>query len=397
MIAGRLATIRIAVLTAFVFFGLPAAQAQLQLAPPSAKPATNAPRAKPRPTTTHTKPASKPAATKTKPAPPAKASAGSAEPPLPPGADLAYGAYQRGYYLTRISRSDATCERWQRSHRDDAAWRALRQWPRRPQRRCQKAIEWYRLAADRGDANAMFALAMFNIGGRAGLHDRAAAAALLASAAKLGHAAAAYDLGAPLSRRPAVSAGLHARRRTVPHRRAGRQSGSAVRAWRRSTRRAVASPKTKARRRVFSARLRSPSITDAEVEYAIALFNGTGVAKNEAAAAKYFRHAALSGSPIAQNRLARMLATGRGVAPDPVAAIKWHLIAKAGGARRSISRRFRRASRAPRHAPRPKPPPSRIFSTSRNPALDAGGATRAHHAACRDRNFSCFAQPSSTS
>jgi hypothetical protein len=40
----------------------------------------------------------------------------------------------------------------------------------------------------------------------------------------------------------------------------------------------------------------------------------------------------MRGSPIAQNRLARILAAGRGVAADPVEAIKWHLIAKAGGA-----------------------------------------------------------------
>ena len=34
----------------------------------------------------------------------------------------------------------------------------------------------------------------------------------------------------------------------------------------------------------------------------------------------------------AQNRLARCLASGRGVpAPDPVEAVKWHLISKAGG------------------------------------------------------------------
>jgi hypothetical protein len=70
---------------------------------------------------------------------------------------------------------------------------------------------------------------------------------------------------------------------------------------------------------------------DAEVEYGIALFNGTGVGKDEAAAARVLRRAALRGSPIAQNRLARMLATGRGTTADPVAAIKWHMIAKAGG------------------------------------------------------------------
>jgi TPR repeat protein len=72
---------------------------------------------------------------------------------------------------------------------------------------------------------------------------------------------------------------------------------------------------------------------DAEVEYAIALFNGTGTGKDETRAAALFRKAAMQGSPIAQNRLARIYAFGRGVPkPDPVQAIRWHLISKAGGA-----------------------------------------------------------------
>jgi TPR repeat protein len=70
---------------------------------------------------------------------------------------------------------------------------------------------------------------------------------------------------------------------------------------------------------------------DAEVEYAIALFNGTGIAKDEAGAVGWFRRAAHQGSPIAQNRLARILAAGRGAPADPVEATKWHLIAKAAG------------------------------------------------------------------
>jgi TPR repeat protein len=71
---------------------------------------------------------------------------------------------------------------------------------------------------------------------------------------------------------------------------------------------------------------------DAEIEYAIALFNGTGVDKDEAAAAVLLQKAARKGNPIAQNRLAQILVTGRGIAPDPVEAIKWHLVSKAGGA-----------------------------------------------------------------
>jgi uncharacterized protein len=70
---------------------------------------------------------------------------------------------------------------------------------------------------------------------------------------------------------------------------------------------------------------------DAEVEYAIALFNGTGVAKDETRAVALFRRAALRGNPIAQNRLARILSTGRGTPANAAEAIKWHLIAKAGG------------------------------------------------------------------
>jgi TPR repeat protein len=70
----------------------------------------------------------------------------------------------------------------------------------------------------------------------------------------------------------------------------------------------------------------------AQVEYAIALFNGTGVAKDESGAAALFRKVASHGNAVAQNRLARILATGRGLPADPIAAVKWHTIAKAGGA-----------------------------------------------------------------
>ena len=71
--------------------------------------------------------------------------------------------------------------------------------------------------------------------------------------------------------------------------------------------------------------------TDAQVEYAIALFNGAGVARNEPAAAALLKKAARKGNPVAQNRLANILAIGRGVPADPVEAIKWHIVAKAGG------------------------------------------------------------------
>ncbi len=68
------------------------------------------------------------------------------------------------------------------------------------------------------------------------------------------------------------------------------------------------------------------------VEYAIAQFNGDGVAKDEAAAARLFLISARRGSAIAQNRLARILMAGRGMPANAAEAVKWHFIAKDAGA-----------------------------------------------------------------
>ena len=68
-----------------------------------------------------------------------------------------------------------------------------------------------------------------------------------------------------------------------------------------------------------------------EVEYAIMLFNGDGVAKNERAAANLFIRAANKGNAIAQNRLAKLYQFGRAVPPDLSEAAAWHLAARAQG------------------------------------------------------------------
>jgi hypothetical protein len=67
---------------------------------------------------------------------------------------------------------------------------------------------------------------------------------------------------------------------------------------------------------------------DAEVEYAIALYNGTGTPKDVPTAIAVLNRAARQNSPIAQNRLARILVDGLGVPVDKVQGFKWHLIAK---------------------------------------------------------------------
>jgi TPR repeat protein len=46
---------------------------------------------------------------------------------------------------------------------------------------------------------------------------------------------------------------------------------------------------------------------------------------------KMLTSAAKRGSPIAQNRLARILSAGEGVPANPVEAMKWHIIARTDG------------------------------------------------------------------
>jgi uncharacterized protein len=243
--------------------------------------------------------------------------------------DVVYAAFQRGYYLTAFALATDRVE----NKKDIKAMTLLGELYAAGlgvRRDDAKAAEWYKLAADRGDRDAVFALAMFRLQGRAGPTDREAAAKLLAAAAKLGHAVAAYDLAllyieghlfpqdfgrAAELLRTAAGAGnpqaqyalgtLYKEGRGVP-----KDMKEAVRLF------ALASLADNA---------------DAEVEYGIALFNGNGVAKNEPAAAAQFRKAALHGNAVGQDRLAWILAEGRGAPKNPVEATKWHLISKARG------------------------------------------------------------------
>src|SRR5689334_17527827 len=107
--------------------------------------------------------------------------------------DLAYGAFQRGFYLTAFNEATKRAQQ-----NDPAAMTLLGELYAQGLgigRDDSKAAQWYKLAAAKGDRDALFALAMFNYQGRAGPRNTDETVRLLDAAAKLGHAGAAYDLG----------------------------------------------------------------------------------------------------------------------------------------------------------------------------------------------------------
>src|SRR6516225_4231503 len=81
--------------------------------------------------------------------------------------DLAFGAFQRGYFLTAF----AIATKRAVDDNDIKAMTLLGELYADGLGVAQddkKAAEWYKFAASRGDSNAMFALAMFSLNGRAG-------------------------------------------------------------------------------------------------------------------------------------------------------------------------------------------------------------------------------------
>src|SRR6185437_78183 len=107
--------------------------------------------------------------------------------------DVAYGAFQRGHYLTAFNEATKRAQQ-----NDPAAMTLLGELYAQGLgvgRDDLKAAQWYKLAAAKGDRDAIFALAIFSFQGRAGPRNIDDAARLLDAAAKLGHPSAAYAAG----------------------------------------------------------------------------------------------------------------------------------------------------------------------------------------------------------
>jgi TPR repeat protein len=243
--------------------------------------------------------------------------------------DLAYGAYQRGLFLTAFR--EAT-DRLSRNPGDSAAMTLIGELYNQglgiagdP----AKAADWYRLAAARGDAHALSALGLMALDGRGMPKDQNQGRAWLEQAAAKGEPTAAYNVAllhlssgnmAELPRvlellRIAAKAEIGDAQHALgvlylQGRGVSRDPAEAAR-W-------------------FERAARNGNLAG-EVEHAILLFNGEGMPANEALAAKGFRRAAARGNAIAQNRLARLYARGRGVPQNRVESAAWHMAAAAQG------------------------------------------------------------------
>ncbi|WP_375275715.1 tetratricopeptide repeat protein [Methylorubrum thiocyanatum] len=261
---------------------------------------------------------------------PYSANAEGAKPATPnPNADAAYGAYQRGRYVTAFR--EAT-KRIEANPKDAAAMTLLgelynqglgvKQDPKR-------AHEWYRLAAAQNDANAMASLGLMAMDGRGQPKDEKAGRAWLEQAARKGQPSASYNLALIqlAGSKPEDLAAAVANFRTA----AEAEVPAAQYALGVLYLQGKGVPRDTTQAAQWFRRAADNGDLGAEVEFAIRLFNGDGVPKDEARAARYFLHAAQRGNAIAQNRIAKLYVAGRGVSKNLVEAAAWNLAAASQG------------------------------------------------------------------
>ncbi|MEO1142279.1 MAG: tetratricopeptide repeat protein [Pseudomonadota bacterium] len=247
------------------------------------------------------------------------------------GRDKAYGAYQRGMYLTAFNLA------LPRAQEGDAAAQTLiaelYEQGLGIKRDTGKAAEWYEIAANSGNREAKFALAVKLLAGKDLTPDKERGFDLMKQAAEAGHPLAMYNhANHIISRRP-TGAGY---RQALPflEKAAEYRNGDAYYAlsqiYREGLTDGIQRPDVA---REWLIRAAKAGVDTAQIDLALDLVSGRDGPKDEKKAYDWFSLAAGRGNVIAQNRLAHMLARGLGVEADPLEAAKWHIIAQRAGRR----------------------------------------------------------------
>lgn len=244
-------------------------------------------------------------------------------------ADLAYGAYQRGMYLTAFRLA------LPRANEGDAAAQTLiaelYEKGLGVRRDTKEAAAWYEIAAKSGNREAQFSYAVKLLKGVDVPLDEARGMAMMKNASDAGHPVAMFNQAHRIIQERPTSAGY---RLALPlfEKSAELGVGDAFYAlsqiYLAGSANGIQDPE---KARHWLVRAARAGFDTAQVELAIALANGTDGPKDEALAVSWFKIAANAGNVIAQNRLAHLLVSGVGAESSPIEAAKWHILARRAG------------------------------------------------------------------
>jgi TPR repeat protein len=242
--------------------------------------------------------------------------------------DEAFGAFQRGYFLTALERALPRAEQG-----DAAAQTLIAELYAKGLgvgQNDQRAAGWYQLAANNGDRLAIFALALAYQDGIGVPRNRARAADLFKQAADAGYVPAKYNMallhveGIYASPSLVTAAGLMKEAADAELAEAQYDYGSML-----IEGAGVAPNPAEGARYVGLAA--EQNLVAAQIDYATLLYLGQGIDKNVEAAALWYGRAAEAGNAVAQNRYAKLLAVGEGLALDLEDAAMWRALARRQG------------------------------------------------------------------
>lgn len=246
-----------------------------------------------------------------------------------PAPDLAYGAFQRGHYLTAF---ELALPRAQLG--DMAAQTLIGELYERGlgvKRDPKEATKWYKIAADSGSREARFSYALKLLEGKYVPKDKKKAAQLMKLAADAGHSVAQFNYGQVLIEERPTTRGLGMALEYFEKAAAGGVADAYFAMAQIETRGVGLMEPDLAKARELLVKAARNGVDNAQIELAIWLANGRGGKQDMKAARAWFKLSAGKGNVIAQNRLARMLMLGMGGDVDLVEAAKWYVLARRRG------------------------------------------------------------------
>jgi TPR repeat protein len=244
-------------------------------------------------------------------------------------ADAAYGAYQRGLYVTAYNLA------LPRARNGDAAAQALVAEilarglgvPRNP----VEAAKWYSLAAEQGVPEAQFQYALMLLDGTYVKKDVNGAYALLEAAAQAGNVLAEFNFAQLIVDREPGEAGMT---KAVAYYEMAAKAGLADAQYAMSqicAQGVGGRKRDEAEARNWLTLAAKQGYDTAELDLGSWLIEGRGGPKDAKAGFGWLRRAALGGNVAAQNRLAKLYMQGIGVDPDTIMAAAWYIVAHRAG------------------------------------------------------------------
>ncbi|NRP69821.1 Secretory immunoglobulin A-binding protein EsiB [Ensifer psoraleae] len=252
-----------------------------------------------------------------------------AEKPFTGKVDDAYGAFQRGYYLTAM---DLALPRAQLG--DPAAQTlvaSILEQGLGVARDAKEAAFWYGQAANNGDPAAMFKYALILMEGRHVKRDRKKSEELMKKAADLGNASAQFNYGQTLVADMPGEKGLKA---AMPYYEKSAEQGIADAQYALSQIYLNVDgidENKRARAREWLQRAARAGYDTAQLDMAIWLVEGIAGDRNLEEGFAWMKRAAESGNVVAQNRLSHLYVNAIGTRPDPVEAAKWYVLSRRAG------------------------------------------------------------------